>query len=206
MQTNTSRPSGAPGTPAAWLIWVQAARRVDGRTWLAMACIIAGWFFLDTLSVTAGPIRQSVRFYDLAALISNPLQLFSGIDAAHRWQVIGFALLCILVLLAPLVPQAMSRREAWLANLAPLAFMVACGTFLYIQTSGDFITQPADDSGVASDVVRFANKVLRRGSEPIARHVAVGAGIYVALAGSVFLAWRGISRFRGQPARPGSAS
>jgi len=206
MRNDASRPSAAPGTPAAWLILLQAARRVDAVTWLALSCVLAGWFLLDSLVVTAGPLQQSIRFYGLAALISNPLQLFSGIDAAHRSEVIVFALVCSVVLCAPLVPHAVALREAWLAYLAPLALMVACGVFLYVQTSGDFLAQPADNRGVAADVVHLANKILRRGSEPIARRVGVGAGAYLALAGSLLLAWRGISRYRAQPQQQGSAS
>jgi hypothetical protein len=198
----SSAASAASSAAPAWLIWVRAAQRLDGVTWLAMLAVLVGWFFLDTLTVTAGPFRQAVRFYDLGALISSPLQLFSGIDAAHRLQVLMFGVVCLLVLCAPLVPHVINLRQAWLACLAPLALMVACGAILYVQTSGDFLSQPADDGGIGSSVVQLANKLLKRGSEPIARHVSIGGGVYLALAGCLFLALRGVRRYR-EPAPQG---
>ena len=203
MNNDTAPSSTASRAAPAWLVWAQAARRLDGATWLAMLAIFVGWFLLDTLKVSAGPFSQAVRFYDLGALISNPLQLFYGIDAAHRAQVFVFGVVCILVLCTPLVPHVINLRQAWLACLVPLALMLVCGAILYVQTSGDFLSQPADDGGIGSSVVQLANKILKRGSEPIARHVSIGGGVYLALAGCLFLGLRGVNRYRGAPAPQG---
>jgi hypothetical protein len=195
----SSDQQGAPGaaaprgTPNRWL---EAASRLNGITWLALICLAAGWFYLDTLVVTAGPWRRAVHFYDLAAIIANPMQLFLGINHAHLPEVIILTLVCLGVLCTPLAPYLSRSREAWLAYLAPLALMLICGGWLYARTSGDFFTTAADTGTLTSDVVRFANDLFHRGSQPIARRVSLGAGSYVAIIGCLFLAYYGIRRYR----------
>ena len=52
-----------------------------------------------------------------------------------------------------------------------------------------------DPNTVAGDITRFANHVWSRGAGLVARHIAVAGGAYVALAGSVFLAVRGVLQY-----------
>ncbi len=200
MQNETSPASTVREVPSAWLPWVRAASRLDALTWLALTCILMGWFFLDTLAVAVGPVKHTVRFYELAALIDSPIQLLVGIDRSHVLEVIALALMCIGALCTPLAPYLSNARSAWLACVAPLALMVVCGMWLYARTSGDLFATPATAGTLASDVFRLANDLLHRGSEPVARRVTIGAGSYLALAGSLFLAYRGIRRYREPPA------
>ena len=53
--------------------------------------------------------------------------------------------------------------------------------------------------GLRSSVMSLANKLLQRGSDLVSRHVAVGAGGYVALLGSLVLGLQGIRRFLRKP-------
>jgi hypothetical protein len=205
MQKETSPTPAVPAPAAsalqpAWLPWLRAAGRLDALTWLALICIVIGWFLLDTLVVTAGPARHAVRFYEIAALIHNPMQLFVGIQGSHVLEVIVFALVCVAALATPLAPYLRNARAAWLAYLVPLLLMLVCGAWLYARTSGDFVDTPADAGALASDVLRFANDLLHRGSAPIVRHVSVGAGSYLALIGCLFLAFNGMRHYRASPA------
>ena len=179
--------------------WLRAVSRLAPLTWLALICIIAGWFFLDTLVVSAGPWRRAVHFYELAAIIANPLRLFVGIDHAQLPGVIAFAVLCLGVLCLPLAPFLWRAREAWLAYLVPLGLMLICGAWLYARTSGDFFNNAAGSGALTSDVVRFANDLFHRASQPVAQRVSIGAGSYVALIGALFLAGYGIRRYRERP-------
>jgi hypothetical protein len=197
---NETSPAPAVAVPqAAWLPWVRAASRLDAVTWLAILCIVVGWFFLETLAVSVGPVKHAVRFYDMLAVIDNPLQLFVGIDHAHYFEVVLFTIVCLGAACAPLVPFVRNDRTSWLAYLVPLALVVVADLWLYVRTSGDFFATPADAGTLSSDVIRFTNDLLHRGSEPLARRVSIGAGSYVAIIGGIFLALRGIRGLREPP-------
>jgi lysylphosphatidylglycerol synthetase-like protein (DUF2156 family) len=196
MPNETSAGPNVGAAESASHAGLRAVSRLDPLTWLALICIVAGWFFLDALVVSAGPWRRAVHFYELAAIIANPARLFFGIDRAQLPAVIAFTALCLGVLCLPLAPFLSRVREAWLAYLVPLALMLVCGAWLYARTSGDFLNTQADTGTLAADVVRFANDLLHRASQPVARRVSIGAGSYVAIVGSLFLAYHGIRRYR----------
>jgi hypothetical protein len=174
----------------------QAAAQLETASKFALLCIFVGWFFVDTLVVTIGSLQHGVRFADISAVIADPTRLFFGIQgSSHR---IMFSLVCILCLLAPLLPHLQRRRVNWLAYLAPLALMVVCGALLYSRTSGELFAAPS--AGTAgSSLLRFANDLVRQGTGLVARHVAVGFGGYLALVASLVLALRGARHFRNTP-------
>jgi Fe2+ transport system protein B len=145
---------------------------------LAVAGILIGWFFIDYLVVSLGSLHHGVRFFDMSAMIADPVRLFLGVDSSM--QPLLFSFLCLACLAAPLtVPQLIKNRFAWLAYLAPLALIVLCAALLYSRTSAEFF---ADDSA-------------RHGGGLAAQHVSLGAGGYLALIGSLFLGIRGVRRF-----------
>ena len=173
---------------------LHAAAKLDASTKLAIVCVVFGWFFMNSLVVSLGSLQHGVRFFDMGAVIADPTRLFFGVDSS--FQRVCFALLCIACLLAPLAPHLVDKRSAWLAYLAPLALIVACAALLYSRTSGEFFTAPSDARSVSGSFVRFANNLVHQGSGLVARHVAVGAGGYLALIGSAVLAVQGTKRFR----------
>jgi hypothetical protein len=167
---------------------------VDGLSLVALLGIFIGWFFLDTLVVSLGSLQHGVRFFDISAAIADPTRIFFGVDGS--WQRILFGLICLLCLLAPLLPHRRPSRAAWLAYLAPLALMLLCGAFLYSKTSSEFFSSPTDANSLSGSVVRLANDLVHRGSGLVAKHISVGVGGYLALAGSLTAAVHGIRQFR----------
>jgi hypothetical protein len=176
---------------------IAAARELDNLSKFAIICVFFAWFFIDTLEVSVGSIKHGVRFFDASAVIADPTRMFFSIDTS--FGVVLFALLCGLCLLGPLAPHIWRNRLAWFANLLPLVLIVVCGLLLYSKTSGEILATPGDAGGLRAGVLNLANKILQRGSDLVSRHVAVGAGGYVALLGSLVLAYQGVRRFSNKP-------
>ena len=176
---------------------LRAAADMELSAKFAIVCVFFAWFFIDTLNVSVGSVTHGVRFFDAGAVIADPTRLFFTIDTT--FGVLAFVLLCITCLLLPLAPHLSRNRFAWLAYLAPLMLMVVCGLLLYSKTSADLLAAPGDASGLKGSVMSFANKLLQRGSDYVSKHIAVGAGGYVALIGSLFLAYSGLHRLFRKP-------
>jgi hypothetical protein len=176
---------------------IAAAGEPDALTKFAIISVFFSWFFIDTLEVSVGSIKHGVRFFDAAAVIADPTRMFFSIDTT--FGVVLFSLVCFLCLMGPLAPHMWRNRFAWLAYLLPLVLIVCCGLMLYSKTSGEILATPSDANGLSGSVVSLANKILRRGSDLVSRHVAVGAGGYVALLGSLLLGCQGLRRFLNRP-------
>jgi hypothetical protein len=190
-------PTNAPPQPSRLARVLAAAAEMELSAKFAIVCVFFAWFFIDTLVVSLGSVTHGVRFFDAAAVIADPTRMFFSIDTT--FGVLLFALLCLACLVLPLAPHFSRSRLAWLAYLAPLALIVVCGLLLYSKTSGEILATPSDASGLKGSVMSFANKLLQRGSDYVSKHVAVGAGGYVALIGSLFLAYTGIHRMLRKP-------
>ena len=158
----------------------------------AIVCVFIAWFFIDTLVVSLGSVSHGVRFFDAGAIIADPTRMFFSIDTS--FSVILFGALCIACLLLPFAAHLSRTRVASLAYLAPLVLIIVCGLLLYSKTSAEILAPPSDPNSLKGSVMGFANKLLQRGSGYVSKHVAVGAGGYVALIGSLFLAYLGINR------------
>jgi hypothetical protein len=169
-------------------IWRAAGRLETSSKW-AMACIVVGWFFTDTLVASLASLHRGIRFFYMPAVIADPTRMFFGVD--YTMQSAFFSLLCLACVLAPVAAQLSTHRFARFGYFAPLALMALCAAILYSKTSGDFFTTP-NDNGISSSVVHLANRLVARGSDLASRHVAIGAGGYLAAIASVVLAVQGI--------------
>ncbi len=190
MESPRSLPAARAAAPLADIL--SAARRIDGASQMAILAVFVGWFFVDTLVASLGSLQHGVRFFDISSAIADPTRIFFAADASWRRGL--FVLLCLLCLVAPILPHWRAARWAWAAYLAPLALMVACAALLYSQTSSEFFLAPQDAQSLTGSVIRFANGLVHRGSGLVARHVSIGAGGYLAFAGSLALAVQGMRR------------
>jgi hypothetical protein len=187
--------TAAPPSLAARLL--QAAAQIDPSSKVAIACVFFGWFLVDTLVVTLGSLQHGVRFFDMSAVIADPSRMFFGLQGSlHR---MFFIPLCVICLFAPLLPHVRRVRVLWLSYAAPLALMVTCGILLFSRTSGEFIAAPSNAGRVGGNLIQFANDLVHRGGDLVARHVSIGVGGYLALAASIVLALQGVRRLRRTP-------
>ena len=192
LEVPTSRPLLGRG--------VHAISELEASSKLALVCVAIGWFFMNTLVASLGSLQHGVRFFDMSAIIADPTRLFFGVNAPfHR---ILFGLICLACLLAPLgphlelAPYLHKKKALWRCYVVPLALMVVCGVLLYVRTSGDFFADPGDPNSMTGSLMHFANDLVRRGSDMVSRHIAVGSGAYLAFLGSAVLATQGVRRFR----------
>jgi hypothetical protein len=171
-------------------------RGVDSVVLIAAACLLLGWFFLNTLVTEVGPQRLTFRFYNMLSLIGNPARIITGIPEGHGLESFFFGLVCLAAASAIFAPYLSSRRAAWLACVIPLALMIACGLWLYLKSSQDVIADTDRYGQLGSQVIQFANQLTNRLGAVVARRVSVGMGGYVAFVASALLALRGVLRFK----------
>jgi hypothetical protein len=175
----------------------EAAGQIDLSSKIAIACVFFGWFLLDTLVVILGSLQHGVRFFDISEVIANPSRMFFGLQGSlHR---MFFIPLCVVCLYAPVLPHLRRIRLLWLSYAAPLALMVICGALLFSRTSREFIAAPSNAGQVGGNLIQFANDLVHRGGDLVARHVSIGVGGYLALAASMVLALQGVRRLRKTP-------
>ena len=172
------------------------AQKIDAAIWLALLCVLVGWFCVDTLTMNAGVFRNGFRFFQVPVIIAHPSTLFIGSRDATSAALLPFTAVCCLALLAPLAPRCCNVRAAWLAMSAPLALMTACAVTLYWSTSADIFHAAAGSDPIYHDLLRLATDVLNRGGSLAARRVSVAAGGYLATLGSFYLALRGLHQYR----------
>lgn len=176
-----------------------ARPRVDAVAIGAAACILIGWFMLNTVVTEVAGIRLGFHFYNMWSVLAHPSRLLTGLADGDGIRGVVFGTLCLAVLASAFVPQNRSVPHPRFASLAPLALMLVCGALLYEKTSGDLIAQTNETNAIGAQFVAFANTVAHRLSAAATRHVSLGLGAYVAFAGSIVLAVRGLARARAAP-------
>ena len=174
----------------------QLLRQVDRQTWIALICVVVGWFFLATVVTTVGPVKQKYHFFDMLTVMLNPAWLLYGMGSSHPLESVAFGLLDLAVLVLTLVPFIVKKRSAWLLSVAPLALMLLCGFELYAKTAGPFFEATQRAGPIANALVRFGNSVAQGTGNAVARHISIGLGAYLALLASGFLAVQGLRAFR----------
>jgi hypothetical protein len=162
----------------------------------AWAAIVVAWFFMPTLVVHLGPWQQSIRFYDLLAVINDPGGRLAGINRPHTLMTFGFSLTCCAALLAPAAPFFSKKKRAWLGCLAPLILMALTCATLYAKTSASYRHANDGAATVSALFAQTAQGAYGRVSELVATHISVGAGGYLAFLACAYLAFGGLHRFQ----------
>jgi uncharacterized protein (DUF983 family) len=169
---------------------------IDHAALVALGAIVIGWFLMATLVVDFGLWQQSIRFYDVWAVIQDPSGRLSGVDRPHALTTLGFGIVCVAAVLAPAAAIFYQRKDAWLTYLIPFVVMTISCAVLYNKSSGSYIHTDADAYSASAYLARMAQAVVTRTQGAVATRISIGAGAYVAMLGSCYLALRGFSRFR----------
>jgi hypothetical protein len=70
----------------------QLLRQVDRQTWIALVCVVVGWFFLATVVTTVGPVKRKYHFFDMLTVMLNPAWLLYGMGSSHPLESVAFGL------------------------------------------------------------------------------------------------------------------
>jgi hypothetical protein len=177
-----------------------AAPRPDWTVLLPVACVACGWFLMASLTTDLGVIQRQFRFYDVLMLMRSPGRIASGAYGDGATLDAGlFGGLCALAVLAALAPLVSRRKVAWLGCVAPFALMALCGAILYHGLSQDLIADNGTFGDTGSRFIHFANSLVSRAGNAVARQVHVGAGGYLSGIASGVLAVRGLRGYRQVP-------
>jgi hypothetical protein len=174
---------------------------VDRAALIALGAIVVGWFLMATLVVDFGLWRQSIRFYDVWAVIQDPGGRLSGINRSHPLTKLGFGLVCTAAVLAPAISIFYKRKEAWLAYLIPFVVMAISGAVLYARSSTSYSGSDADAHSASAFFARIAQTAVTRVGDTVATRISIGAGAYVAMLCSIYLALRGLRGYRAAASR-----
>lgn len=192
------------GLPRRTRLFVEAdsaiARRPDWTVLVAAACLACSWFFMSALITQYGAVQLQFRFYNVLTLMHSPGRIATGLfGSGVTWDAWLFGTVCAAAVLAALAPAVSTRKAAWLGCVAPFALMVLSGLILYHGFSQDLVTDNGylGDSGVR--LSHFANQLANRVGGMIARRIHVGAGGYISVAASVFLAIKGLRGYQHAP-------
>ncbi len=169
-------------------------RPIDTTTVIAIGCLMASWFWLTTLVTDLGRVELRFHFYDLWTLIDRPGLLLTGIGEVHSPAALVFGVLCVAAALSPLAPLRGDTTAARLAGVIPLLFMCVFGGWLYWKTSGDYFATRASADSLGGQLVHLANRVTNDLLGRIAERVSFGAGAWLGLVASAFLAWRAMRK------------
>jgi len=171
------------------------ARNIDTISVIGILIIAAAWFGMDTLSVSFAGFSQGTRFFQMLAITRHPVLLFTGVGSGHNLEIMAFALLCIVSLLAVLAPRFYHGRHVWLATLSPLVLMLLCFALLYSGSPGWDVPPSSSEHALRADLMHFANDVMQRAQNQVASHVGLGAGGIMALLASLALAVHGTRKW-----------
>jgi hypothetical protein len=174
----------------------QSDMKVDRAALIALAAIAVGWFLMATLVVDFGLWQDRIRFYDVWAVIQDPGGRLSGITRAHRLTTLGFGLVCAAAILAPAVSIFYKRKVAWLTYLVPFVVMAISCAVLYARSSTSYIHTDSSGHSAGAFFARLAQAAVTRVGDTVATRISIGAGAYVAMLCSFFLALRGLKRPR----------
>jgi hypothetical protein len=167
---------------------------IDHAALVALGATAVGWFLMATLVVDFGMWRESIRFYDVWAVIQDPGGRLSGVNRSHPWTTLAFGLVCAAAIFAPAISILYRRADARVTYLIPFVVMAISCAVLYAKSSTAYIHADADTHSASAFFARIAQAAVTRAGDTVATRISIGAGAYVALLCSAYVALCGLKR------------
>lgn len=165
-------------------------------TLIAMTALLVGWFFLNSVWVQMSQqYGVGMSFWKILGVINTPGGLMTGLGVADGSAGL-YGFFCLVAFAAPLAAYFWNDRRAHLGGLLPLLFMVLVGWMIYKGVS-DGMKHAQGVAGMLGSA-EAGRMMENMGSEMLSaalRSISMGAGVYVAVLASLFLAARGLIKF-----------
>ncbi len=165
-------------------------------TLFAMTVLLLGWFVLNSITVQlSSHYSTGMSFWKLLGVLNAPDGLIDAFNGGSSGSGI-YGFMCVVALVAPLAPQVWNDRRAHLGGVLPLAFMLFVALMIYLGIN-DGLKQAQGAAGFlgGAQAARMAESLGSMMLQNALRAISIGAGVYLSLLASLFLAGRGAMKF-----------
>ena len=158
---------------------------------VALAALIAGWFFLAAVSIRTPLGGTTFTFWQVLGFLHSA---GNGLDAlAQNFSGGGgstgiYGLVAIVALVAPFVHHFWKDRRAVLGGVLPLLFMLLVLLMIRHNLNSGFESASGNAAGPFGDFARQAR-------EEAMKAVSIGLGVYVSLLAALYFAGSAVRRF-----------
>jgi hypothetical protein len=173
------------------------AQKIGYPTLGALTAILVGWFFMPAVSINMGALgKNSVTFYQgLKLLNAQGIEALATLSGGGSAGFYGF--LCFLAILAVLLPHVWKDRRAAFGMTAPLALMLLVAVIAYAKISSQMSSgQDAIGQFGGAQYQEMARQQASQMAAEMRKAISIGFGVYLSLAGALYLAWQGWGKSR----------
>ncbi len=151
-------------------------------TLIAVGLLFVGWFFLSTISVNAGFAgKMDFTFWRVLTFINSKNALESLATLQGNGSAGFYGLLAFVSLAGPFIGYVWKDKRAALGGILPLLFMLLVGVL--VRNALTSMT-----SGAPSEFMDAARA-------EIMKQISVGAGAYISILSSIYLAFSSVKKF-----------
>lgn len=172
---------------------LDAIQRIGKPVLAAVLVLFVSWVWLPAITMTVmAAIKQSVTMFDVLRLANSgaSLESFGRMNGGSSGL---YGVLCVLALLAPLLPAFVKHKYAPYGYFAPLAFLALVGVTIYLKINAMVSdTREAMRAFGGNRMDEMADEMAQR----IMNAISVDFGTYVALVAALYLAWCGVQALR----------
>ena len=168
----------------------QYAKHIGYPVLGALFAVILGWFFLPAISAELGFLgKNSVTFYQGLKFLNS-----GGVAAMGGGSAGIYGLLCFAALLAVLLPYVWKHPRAGYAMASPLVLMLLVLLISWMKMNEQFEAgQQAAGAFGGAEYQQMAKQMADQAAAEMRKAISIGFGAYLAFAGAIYLAWRGIT-------------
>lgn len=170
--------------------------RFGVSTLVALGALVVGWFFLNTVWIqVSSSYGEGMSLWKILGMLNAPGGVLAGLNGTPGSSGL-YGVLCVVALLAPLAPHAWNDRRAHLGGVLPLAFMALVALMVYLGISAGMTQAQGLAGGLAGQSAqRMIDSMGKEMLRAALQALSIGAGFYLAVLASLYLAGKGLIKF-----------